>query len=46
MDSAPTIKVSVKWQKQVFEDVELNMNEDIEMFKGQIYALSNVPVDK
>ena len=46
MDSAPTIKVSIKWNKQVFEDVELNMAEDIETFKGQVYALSNVPVDK
>jgi ubiquitin carboxyl-terminal hydrolase 14 len=46
MDSAPTVKVSIKWNKQVFNDVELNMSEDIETFKGQVYALSNVPVDK
>lgn len=46
MEAAPTIKVSVKWNKQVFEDVELNLSDDIATFKGQVYALSNVPVDK
>ena len=34
MDSAPTIKISIKWNKQVFNDVEFNLSEDIEMFKG------------
>jgi len=34
MESAPTIKVSVKWNKQVFADVDLNMNDDILTFKG------------
>lgn len=46
MDSAQTIKVSIKWNKQVFEDVELNMSDDIALFKGQVYALTDVPVDK
>ena len=46
MEAAPTIKVSVKWNKQVFNDVELNLSEDIATFKAQVYALSNVPVDK
>lgn len=34
MDSAPTIKVSVKWNKQVFDDVELNLADDILTFKS------------
>ena len=46
MDSAPSIKVSVKWNKQVFEDVEVNLADDILTFKSQVYALSNVPVEK
>lgn len=46
MDSAPTVKVSVKWNKQVFDDVEINLSDDILTFKSQVYALSNVPVDK
>ena len=46
MEAAPTIKVSIKWNKQVFEDVELNLADDITTFKGQVYALSNVPVEK
>ena len=41
-----TIKVSIKWGKTLFEDVEVNLNEDIAVFKGQVYALSNVPLDK
>ena len=41
-----TIKVSVKWGKQLFSDVELNMGEEILVFKSQIYALTNVPVEK
>ena len=40
-----TIKVSVKWNKQVFNDVEINLAEDIATFKAQVYALSNVPVE-
>ena len=43
---ATKITVQIKWNKQVFDDVELDMSQDIEQFKGQIYALTNVPVDK
>ena len=46
MEAAPTITVSVKWNKQVFDGVELNLADDIATFKGQVYALSNVPVEK
>lgn len=41
-----TIKVSIKWGKQVFNDVEVDLSQDIALFKSQIYALTNVPVDK
>ena len=41
-----TIKVSIKWGKQVFTDVELDTNEEILLFKSQVYALTSVPVEK
>ena len=28
------VKVSIKWNKQLFEGVELNMNESIKIFKA------------
>ena len=40
------IKVSIKWNKQLFEDVSIDMGGDIEMFKAQVYALTNVPTGK
>ena len=40
------IKVSIKWNKQLFEDVSVDMNGDIEMFKAQVYTLTNVPAGK
>lgn len=40
------VKVSIKWGKQVFDDVEVNLSEDIATFKVQVYALTNVPVEK
>ena len=40
------VKVSIKWAKQLFKDVEVNLAEDIFTFKCQVYALTNVPVDK
>lgn len=41
-----TIKVSIKWGKQTFSDIELDLSQDITLFKSQVYALTNVPVDK
>jgi len=29
-----SITVNIKWGKQTFTDVEVNMAEDIEIFKG------------
>lgn len=39
-------KVSVKWGKQKFNDVELDTTLDAETFMTQMYCLTNVPVDK
>mmetsp|Transcript_83904 Transcript_83904/g.115850 ORF Transcript_83904/g.115850 Transcript_83904/m.115850 type:complete len:96 (+) Transcript_83904:14-301(+) len=39
-------KINVKWGKELFKDVDVNTEEDVETFKTQIYCLSNVPVDK
>eukprot|EP01118_Nematostelium_gracile_P018856 TRINITY_DN8525_c0_g1_i1.p1 TRINITY_DN8525_c0_g1~~TRINITY_DN8525_c0_g1_i1.p1 ORF type:complete len:475 (-),score=155.12 TRINITY_DN8525_c0_g1_i1:20-1444(-) len=36
------VKVSIKWGKQKFDDIELDLNEPPVVFKGQIYALTNV----
>ena len=41
-----SITVNVKWGKQLFENIELDMSDDISTFKCQLYALTNVPVDK
>ena len=43
---ASVLKVNIKWGKTVLNDVELDLNEDVLTFKSQIYALTNVPVDK
>jgi len=41
-----TIKLNIKWAKQTFNDIEVNLADDIATFKCQIYAMTNVPVDK
>lgn len=41
-----SITVNVKWGKQMFEDIELDLSDDIATFKCQLYALTNVPVEK
>jgi len=38
--------VNVKWGKEQFNNVEVNTAEEALIFKSQMYALSNVPVDK
>ena len=40
------IAVTVKWGKEVFKDVELNSEESPEVFKAQLLALTNVPVER
>ena len=38
--------VNVKWGKEVFKQVEVDLTEDVMTFRSQMYCLSNVPVDK
>ncbi len=38
--------VSLKWNKQTFNDFEVDTSLDVPTFKAQIYALTSVPVDK
>ncbi|ESP05184.1 hypothetical protein LOTGIDRAFT_227857 [Lottia gigantea] len=42
----PTYKVSVKWGKEKFNDVECNTDELPEVFKAQLFALSGVQPDR
>lgn len=37
-----TFKVNVKWGKEKFQDVELDLGEPPEVFKAQLFALSGV----
>ena len=41
-----TFAVNVKWGKEVYKGIEVNLEEDVLTFRTQIYCLSNVPVDK
>lgn len=38
--------MSVKWQKEVFEDVEIDTTQPPLVFKAQLYALSGVPPER
>ncbi|CAM9673788.1 unnamed protein product [Heterosigma akashiwo] len=40
------VKVNVKWNKQVFSDLELDENESVETFKTQLWTLTSVPVER
>ncbi len=42
----PTVKVSVKWGKENFEGVEIDLAESPLVFKSQIFALTSVPPDR
>lgn len=41
----PVYKVNVKWNKQVF-NVELNTDEEPNLFKAQLYAITSVAIDR
>ena len=34
------VLVNIKWGKQVFEDVELDLDGDVETFKALLYSLT------
>ncbi|KAK6630620.1 hypothetical protein RUM43_014605 [Polyplax serrata] len=38
----PVYKVKVKWGKELFSDVEANTDEDLLVFKAQLFALTGV----
>jgi len=40
------LTVTVKWGKQKFEKVELDTAAPVELFKAQLYALTQVPPDR
>jgi ubiquitin carboxyl-terminal hydrolase 14 len=41
-----TFKVKVKWNKQVFDNVEVNLQEEPMLFKAQLFALTSVPIER
>ncbi len=42
----PVLKVSVKWGKELFSDVELNTDDSPLVFKAQMFALSGVQPER
>eukprot|EP00611_Tribonema_gayanum_P012172 TRINITY_DN22822_c0_g1_i1.p1 TRINITY_DN22822_c0_g1~~TRINITY_DN22822_c0_g1_i1.p1 ORF type:complete len:617 (-),score=235.18 TRINITY_DN22822_c0_g1_i1:454-2232(-) len=40
------VKVNVKWNKQVFPDVELDPSDSVETFKTQLWTLTGVPLER
>ena len=40
------VKICIKWGKEKFDNIELDLNNDVKSFKAIIYSLTNVPVDK
>ena len=36
----------MKWNSQVFKDIELDVSQDVLTFKTQLYALTSVPIEK
>ena len=40
------VKVNIKWGKEKFPDVELDISAPVELFKAQLFALTSVPVDR
>ena len=40
------LAVNIKWGKEKFENVEVDMSEPPEVFKAQLFALSGVPPER
>lgn len=40
------IKVNVKWQKELYKDIEVDLEEPPEMFKIQLMSLTGVPLER
>ena len=41
-----SLAVTVKWGKQKFEGIELDTSAPVDLFKAQLYALTQVPADR
>jgi len=37
------IKVDIKWNKEQFKGIEVNLSDDVDTFRAQIYAMTSVP---
>lgn len=42
----PVFSIKVKWGKETFKDVQVDSEGDVIDFKAQLYALSNVPIER
>ena len=42
----PSYKIKVKWGKEVFQDVEVNTDEEPMVFKAQLFALTGVQPER
>ena len=42
----PCYKIKVKWAKEVFNDVEVNTDEEPMVFKAQLFALTGVQPER
>lgn len=45
-DGTQTLRVSVKWQKKVFSEVEIDTSQTPYVFKCQLYDLTGVPPER
>ncbi|CAF0845461.1 unnamed protein product [Didymodactylos carnosus] len=41
-----TVKVSIKWNKEVFKDIEVDMTMPPAVLKAQLFSLTNVPIER
>ncbi len=41
-----TMKVEVKWQKEVFKEVEVDLDQPPSVFKMQLFSLTGVPPER
>ena len=41
-----SFKVHVKWGKEQYKDIELNTTDSPQVFKAQLFALTNVQPDR
>ena len=40
------ITVSIKWNKRIYNDLTLDLSQNIKVFKHSIYILTKVPIEK